>query len=87
MATLKISTSGPEYTHLTLLTEEQWESTSKSYNVLDISVETLQKLFEYEDVLQKYNIEQSPEGLTEYIELSEKGLEILSIVKKYEKSL
>ena len=87
MTTLKISTSGPEYTHLTLLTEEQWESISQSYNVLDISVETLQKLFEYEDVLQKYNIEQSPEGLTEYIELSEKGLETLSIVKKYEKSL
>lgn len=64
---IQLSKNGPEYTKLILVTKDN----AAKYNGLphlDIGVSTLQKLFDYEDVLQKNNIEQSPEGLAKFID-------------------
>lgn len=81
MHKLKISKSGPEYTRLVLMQEPEWDY-CKFKTCLNIGVETLQKLFDYEDILEKYGIEQSPEGLEQYIQLAEKGLRSLYLTKE-----
>ncbi len=85
---MKITKSGPEYTRLVLMREPEWNTIQKTHiTCLDIGTEVLQKLFDYEDVLQNHNIEQSPEGLEEYIQLAEKGIQCLKIVKNNEEIL
>ena len=85
---MKITNSGPEYTHLVLMREPEWSRIQKTHiTCLDIGTESLQKLFDYEDVLQKHNIEQSSESLEEYIQLAEKGIQCLKIVKNNEEIL
>lgn len=85
---MKISNSGPEYTRLVLMREPEWNRIQKTHiTCLDIGTEVLQKLFDYEDVLQNHNIEQSPEGLEEYIQLAEKGIQCLKIVEDNEELL
>lgn len=83
---MKISKSGPEYTKLVLMQESEWEL-CKNETCLNVGVEVLQKLVDYEDILQKYSIEQSPEGLEQYIQLAEKGMECLKIAKDHEEYL
>ena len=83
---MKISKSGPEYTKLVLMQEPEWEY-CKNKTCLNVGVETLKKLFDYEDILKKYNIEQSPEGLEQYIQLAEKGIQCLKIAKDHEETL
>ena len=54
---MKITESGPEYTKLLLLTEDN-NVKDNSLPHLDIGVDTLQKLFDYEDVLASFRIGQ-----------------------------
>ena len=83
---MKISSNGPEYTRLVLMQEPEWNY-CKNKTCLNVGVETLQKLFAYEDLLQKYNIEQSIEGLEQYLQLAEKGIQCLKIAKNNEDCL
>lgn len=74
---MKITESGPEYTKLILLTEDN----TVKYNglpCLDIGVNTLQKLFEYEDVLAEFGIGQSPKELKEFLTLADKSMKIVN---------
>ena len=83
---MKITKSGPEYTRLVLMQEPEWDY-CKFKTCLNIGVETLQKLFDYEDILKKYGIEQSPEGLEQFIQFGRKGIKCLEIIKEHEESL
>lgn len=74
---MKITESGPEYTQLLLLTEDN----TVKYNGLphlDIGVDTLQKLFEYEDVLAEFGIGQSPKELKEFLTIADKSMKIVN---------
>lgn len=68
---MKITKSGPEYTKLLLLTEDNNELPP-----LDIGVDTLQKLFDYEDVLAEFGIGQSPKELKEFLTIADKSMKI-----------
>ena len=74
---MKITESGPEYTKLMLLTEDN----TVKYNGLphlDIGVDTLQKLFDYEDVLAEFGIGQSPKELKEFLTVADKSMKIVN---------
>lgn len=74
---MKITESGPEYTKLILLTEDN----NVKYNGLshlDIGVDTLQKLFDYEDVLAEFGIGQSPKELKEFLAVADKSMKIVN---------
>mgnify|MGYP006920110668 CR=1 FL=1 len=74
---MKITESGPEYTKLILLTEDN----NVKYNGLphlDIGVDTLQKLFDYEDVLAEFGICQSPKELKEFLTVADKSMKIVN---------
>lgn len=70
---MKITESGPEYTKLLLLTEDNNEMPP-----LDIGVGTLQKLFDYEDVLAEFGIGQSPKELKEFLTIADKSMRIVN---------
>lgn len=70
---MKITESGPEYTKLLLLTEDNNEMPP-----LDIEVGTLQKLFDYEDVLAEFGIGQSPKELKEFLTIADKSMRIVN---------
>ena len=70
---MKITESGPEYTKLLLLTEDNNEMPP-----LDIGVDTLQKLFDYEDVLVEFGIGQSPKELREFLTIADKSMKIVN---------
>lgn len=70
---MKITESGPEYTKLLLLTEDNNEVPP-----LDIGVGTLQKLFDYEDVLAEFGIGQSPKELKEFLTIADKSMRIVN---------
>lgn len=74
---MKITESGPEYTKLLLLTED---NNVKDNNLphLDIGVDTLQKLFDYEDVLASFGIGQSPKELKEFLTIADKSMKIVN---------
>lgn len=69
---MKITESGPEYTKLLLLTEDN------KLPHLDIGVDTLQKLFDYEDVLASFGIGQSPKELKEFLTIADKSMKIVN---------
>lgn len=69
---MKITESGPEYTKLLLLTEDN------KLPYLDIGVDTLQKLFDYEDVLAKLGIGQSPKELKAFLTIADKSMKIVN---------
>lgn len=69
---MKITESGPEYTKLLLLTEDN------KLPHLDIGVGTLQKLFDYEDVLAEFGIGQSPKELKEFLTIADKSMRIVN---------
>ena len=69
---MKITESGPEYTKLLLLTEDN------KLPYLDIGVDTLQKLFDYEDVLAEFGIGQSPKELKEFLTIADKSMRIVN---------
>lgn len=80
---LKISKDGPAYSHLLLLTEDQFNSICDNLNgSLDIGVNTLLKLFEYEDILTKFQIPNYPESLEEYLNIAEKGIQCLGKIEE-----
>lgn len=74
---MKITESGPEYTKLLLLTEDN-DVKDNSLPHLDIGVNTLQKLFDYEDVLASFKIGQSPKELREFLVVADKSMRIIN---------
>lgn len=70
---MKITESGPEYTKLLLLTEDNNEMPP-----LDVGVGTLQKLFDYEDVLAEFGIGQSPKELKKFLTIADKSMRIVN---------
>lgn len=74
---MKITESGPEYTKLLLLTEDN-DVKDNNLSHLDIGVDTLQKLFDYEDVLASFGIGQSPKELREFLVVADKSMRIVN---------
>lgn len=74
---MKITESGPKYTKLLLLTEDN-DVKDNSLPHLDIGVGTLQKLFDYEDVLASFGIGQSPKELREFLVVADKSMRIVN---------
>lgn len=74
---MKITESGPEYTKLLLLTEDN-DVKDNNLPHLDIGVDTLQKLFDYEDVLASFGIGQSPKELREFLVVADKSMRIVN---------
>ena len=74
---MKITESGPEYTKLLLLTEDN-DVKDNSLPHLNIGVDTLQKLFDYEDVLASFGIGQSPKELREFLVVADKSMRIVN---------
>lgn len=57
------------------------ENNNVKYNGLphlDIGVDTLQKLFEYEDVLASFGIGQNPNELREFLIVADKSMRIVN---------